>query len=182
MTIGTVGSLIDVAAAIAADFVARSVPATVYFGPEFKAQDDAGMRIVFIPTRDRYSLERHMGGMNPKPIRTREYGATVQIWSKALPQPDPKDQMAAEWAASDALINAFIVSMMNVGANNWELGEGVHNTRTPHTQHGRQYDLSITWYVPIVNVPWETPSPVVTKSNTYLVFPDGPQPVAPLQE
>ena len=179
MSIGTVGSLIDLANAIGADFLDRGVPATVYFGPEYKAQDDAGMRIVFVPTRDRYSLNRHMGGLNPKPIRTREYGCTVQIWSKAAPQPDPLDQPAAEWAASDALVNAFIVSMMNIGANNWELGEGVHNTRTPYAQHGRQYDLSLIWYVPIVNVPWDTATDVVPGNHVFLVFPDGPQPVAP---
>ncbi len=178
MSIGTVGSLIDVAAEVALDFIKRSVPATVVFGPEFKAQDDAGMRVVFVPTRDSYSLVTHMGGMNPKMIRTRQYGCTVQIWSKAAQQPDPKDQPAAEWAASDALVNAFIVSMMNVGANNWLLGEGKHNTDTPHTQHGRQYDLSLTWNVPIVNVPWDTISDARTGGRVYLIFPDGPQPAS----
>lgn len=178
MSIGTVGSLIDVAAAVAADFIERGVPATVYFGPEYKAQDDAGMRIVIVPTRDTYSLNRHMGGMNPKPIRTREYGAVAQIWSKAAKQSDPADQPPAEWAASDALVNAFIVSMMNVGNNNWELGEGVHNTKTPYAQHGRQYDLAFKWYVPIVNVAWETISDAGTSRRVYLVFPSGPEPAA----
>jgi hypothetical protein len=178
MSIGSVGSLVDVAATIAADFVERGVPATVYFGPEYKAQDDAGVRVVIVPTRDKYSLVNHMGGDNPRPLRTREYGFIAQIWSKATTQADPRDQPAAEWAASDLLVNAFIVSMMHVGANCWMIGEGVHNTKTPHAQFGRQYDLQVWWYCPIVEVPWETVTDGKLGGHTFLVFPDGPQPVS----
>lgn len=178
MSIGTVGSLIDVANAIGQDFAERGVPATVYFGPEYKAQDDAAFRVVIVPTRDRYSMVNHMGGLNPRPLRTREYGAIAQIWSKAAIQADPRDQPAAEWAASDALVNAFIVSMMRVGANCWMIGEGVHNTKTPYAQHGRQYDLQFWWYTPIVEVPWETIGDSKQGGHVYLRFPDGDQPVS----
>lgn len=178
MSIGTVGSLVDVANAIGQDFVERGVPAKVFFGPEYRPQDDAANRIVIVPTRDRYSLVKHMGGLNPRPLRTREYGAIVQIWSKAATQADPIDQPAAEWAASDALVNAFIVSMMHVGANCWEIGEGVHNTKTPYVQHGRQYDLQIWWATPIVEVPWKTVTDGKQGGHVFLVFPDGNQPVS----
>ncbi len=169
--------LIDIADAIATDFVAKSVNATVYFGEEFLAQNDAANRIVFVPTRDKYDRIQHMGGSNPRPLLTRRAGARVQIWASSGER-DPKLKRAADWRALDALINAFIRSLNavnpQVGAANGVLG-GEVNTKTKLGKWGIEYMLDIEVLHPIVDAAWEQPTDTVLGGHTYLVFNGTPE-------
>ncbi len=165
--------LIDVADAIAADFAANSVTANVYFGPEFRAQDDAAGRVVIVPNKDSYDRLQHMGGSNPRPILTRKAGALAQIWAAAPANTAPLLKPAADWRALDALINQFLLSLNNVlpqlGAANL-IGEGTMNTKTPHVAYGKQYDLQFWILHPIIDTPWVQPTDTVKGGHTYLIF------------
>ncbi len=172
--------LIDVSDAVAADLADRGVVATVYYGPEFNAQDDAAFRIVITPggtpehrVPDRYNAERHMMGLNPRMIRTRHAGALVQIWAvDANVEPGPL-KMAADWRALDALINAFLLSLhMVAGPNNYELGAGIPLNGTPHSRYGCMYEQEIWVTHPIVDAPWTNVDDVVADITYHLVFPD----------
>ena len=163
--------LIDVADKIAADFTDRGVTATVFYGPEFEAQDDAAFRVVIVPggparhkVPDRYDLEHHMGGLNPRPIRTRHAGALVQIWaSNTNVAPGPLKQ-AADWRALDLLINAFLLSLHMVsGPNNYELGAGAPINDTPHSRYGAMYE-QIRYTMPIAVRPNATAASGNSKS------------------
>ncbi len=166
--------LLDVAERIAVDMLDRNVPVTVYYGPEFKAQDDAAFRVVFVPNQDSFDLKHSMNGSNPRPIRTRHAGALVQLWAADPTVPDGPLKAAADWRALDALINAFLLSLHMVsGPNNYELGAGNVNTRNPHVHYGFQYDVQIWVMHPIVDTEWELVSPVEADITYHLIFGTG---------
>lgn len=161
--------LIDVADDIARDFAEKGVSAKVYFGPEFLAQNDAGNRIVVVPSRDKYDRLQHMGGSNPRPLMTRHAGAMVQIWAVSG-ESDPKLKPAADWRALDSLINQFISSLHLTHPGNYELGEGQVNTKTKHSAWGKQYDLQIWILHPITEKESRTIGDASRGGHTYLVF------------
>lgn len=166
--------MIDVAERVAVDLLDRNVPVRVYYGPEFSAQDDAAFRIVFVPNQDRYDLEHHMGGLNPRPLRTRHAGATVQLWATDPSVPAGLAKAPADWRALDALINAFLLSLHMVsGPNNYELGQGIVNTKTPHAHYGFMYEIQIWILHPIVDTAWGLVSPVVADVHYHLIFGTG---------
>lgn len=167
--------LIDVADDVAADFAAKGVGATVYFGPEFRAQDDAAGRVVITPARDKYDRQQHPNGQNPRPLFTRHAGAVAQIWAAAPLSTPPAQKPAADWRALDMLINAFISSLWLTHPGAIELGEGIINTKTPHVAWGKQYDLQFWILHPIIDQPWQTEANVTRGGHTYLVFSNGPE-------
>jgi hypothetical protein len=167
--------LIDVAERVAVDLLDRRVPGVrVYYGPEYAAQDDAAFRVVFVPNQDTYDLKHSMNGSNPRPIRTRHAGATVQLWASDPSVPPGLGKQAADWRALDALINAFLLSLHMVsGPNNYELGTGNVNTRTPHSHYGFMYEIQIWVLHPITDTPWELVSPVDPDIHCHLIFGTG---------
>ena len=163
--------LIDVAEDVAADFVAKGVQASVKFGVEFRAQDDAAARVVIVPARDKYDRLQIGNGQNPRPLWTRHAGAIAQIWAAAPKNTAPADKPAADWRALDLLINAFVSSLWLTHPGMVEMGEGVVNTKTPHAGYGKQYDLQFWILHPIIDQPWPTET-VTRGGHTYLRFSD----------
>jgi hypothetical protein len=164
--------LIDVADDIANDFVSKGVQATVYFGPEFKAQDDAAGRIVIVPNRDKFDRLQHPNGQNPRPLFTRHAGATAQIWAAAPLNLTPAERPPADWRALDLLINAFVSSLWLTHPGMVEIGDGVVNTKNPHVAWGKQYDLQFWILHPIIDQPWPTEAGITRGGHTYLRFSD----------
>jgi len=166
--------MIDVIDDVATDFFNKGVQATVYYGPEFRAQDDAAGRVVVVPNRDRFDRLQEPNGLNPRPLFTRHAGATAQIWAAAPLNTSAPDRPAADWRALDKLINAFISSLWLTHPGMIELGDGVVNTKNPHVAYGKQYDLTFWILHPIVDQPWDTEF-VGKRGHTYLVFSNGPE-------
>lgn len=161
----------DVVAAVARDFAMLRIPCDVRFDKQFLAENAAPPRIVVVPTTDKFGAPVQSAGAfvatmpkgaNPRPLATRYAGGEANIWAAGVVQPNPEDQLSADYKALGVLLDQFVASLQRLVPGIYSLdGGGVEQDAAVVLGHGRLYRLQFAVQVPVVAAPWDSVSGVV---------------------
>lgn len=151
--------LADVVGFVRRDFARSRCPATVHLGIEYLAEHDEALRVVFVPTRDRFRPPQQIkgspsfptaSGINPQPILIRDVGFDVHMWAAAPTLDDPSLQVAADYAILQSLVNQVCLSITRCVQGAWRQSGGETKQDTAWAKQGQAYVLSATVEMPVV--------------------------------
>jgi hypothetical protein len=142
------------------DFLVRRCPAQVYLGVEHLAENEDAMRVVFVPTKDRFRPPQQIisspgfpiaSGVNPRPIFIRDVGFDVHCWAAAPQLADQSLQVQADYLFLDGLINQVCLSITTLLQGAWRQSGGDTLQDTAWAKKGQGYVLHATAEMPVVD-------------------------------
>jgi hypothetical protein len=158
--IPTLGKIFD---ALEDRFEDAGVPCTFRRDPENVERNDDFPRIVFVPTQDAFGPKDSTGqaAINPKSIGTRTAGFDVHLWG-------------ATFSATEILLNEFVRQLRVDTMGVYKLARGLWTDTTKIARRGREYVLSVTIDLPIVDVPWDVAdmAELTITGDVAAIFPD----------
>lgn len=147
---------------VAVMLLSRIAPQTLnggglLLGYEALAEHGAPPRVVVVPPRDTFGAS-DQNGANPQPIRSRLMGLEWHVWG-------------ATYDDALRLADEVMVSLDKAATGLWEAVSATWQKGTLVNVYGREYILTTTVELPIVDTPWTTVSEVVDANTGIMVFP-----------
>jgi hypothetical protein len=144
----------------------------IFLGGEYLAGQDAGARVVWVPTEDRYEgIQKQsyaLGGGIPRNLRNRWTNVDAHLWGQ--PPTDPT-QLANYFDNVEILLGLVVqaIHKNTHGAYNLRGGQYPPATRdSGYTQYGRLYVLHVEWSTPLIDA---TNGDTITEITTMAGFP-----------
>lgn len=149
--------LSDVFEFVRADFKRSGCPARVLFGERFKAENAEPNRVVFIPRQDgEYGTAVISAplGTNTRAIMRRDAGCDIWIWGATNKNDLGENQLAADYAVLNALINQTALSLYRACGLGRVLTVtgGQHDVNALIVNRGFAYTMRIKVAIPIVDI------------------------------
>lgn len=148
----------DVFEFVRADFKRSGCPARVLFGERFKAENAEPNRVVFIPRQDGEYVAPvpsvHGAEYKARSMMTRVAGCDVWIWGAANANNLGENQLPADYAVLNALINQTAMSLYRacgLGRVLTVVG-GQHDVNALIVNRGLAYTMRIKVAIPIVDI------------------------------
>lgn len=167
--------LVDVFRFVRDDFRRSGCPAQVLFGEVHKAVNAEPNRVVFVPREDpeyQNIVATVTGGSdtgaNPRAFMRRDAGCDVWIWGAAAANDLGDDQLLADYAVLNALINQTALSLyraMGLGRVLAITG-GRHDVNALVVNRGLAYTMRIRVQIPIVDIDFPCGG-ITTDSKTW---------------
>ncbi len=149
--------LADVFEFVRADFKRSGCPARVLFGERFKAENAEPNRVVFIPRQDAEygaAVVSAPNGTNVRAIMRRDAGCDIWIWGAANKNDLGENQLPADYAVLNALINQTALSLYRACGLGRVLTVtgGQHDVNALIANRGFAYTMRIKVAIPIVDI------------------------------